>query len=241
MAKKTTTKKVTKKSAPKTSAKTRSQVQSHAVKASSTSSDSVQTRLKSLKIRRSYIILVIIMFALGALLYYGRGIFVAAVVNGQPISRVSIVHETEKQAGKRALDAIIQYTLIEQEARKQNITIPDKEINDAIKKLEDESAKRGGNFDQELAMQGVSRNDLPRLIKLDKMVGKIVGTDIKVTDKEVNDYLEKNKEMLPADQPEEQLRKTVTEQIKKDKLNEKVQTWLESLKNKAKILYFVQY
>ena len=236
MAKKKITKMSAKKSAPRksatrTSVKPSSQVQSHVI----------SDKFKSLKIRKSYIILIVIMFALGALLYYGRGLFVAAVVNGQPISRVAIVKETEKQAGKQALDNIVRNTLIEQEARKKGVTVSQKEIDDEIKKVEATLSKQGQKLSDVLVMQNMTKEDLQKLIRLDKLVGKIVGKDIKVTDKEISDYLEKNKEMLPKDQTEEQLKKTVSEQLKQQKLNEKVQAWLTELKSKAKILYFVQY
>ena len=54
-------------------------------------------------------------------------------------------------------------------------------------------------------------------------------------------YIEKNKESLPADQTEEQLRKTVAENLRQQMLNEKVQKWLADLQAKAKVQYFVQY
>lgn len=237
--KKTTTKKIAPK---KLSAKTRSQVQSHAVKKVTVEKTTpIQEKPKAFKVRKSYLVLVIIMLVLGACLYYGRGLFVAAVVNGQPISRLSVVNETEKQSGKQALDTLVRNTLILQEAKKQNITVSEKEIDEEIKKIEGTLSKQGQKLDDVLVMQGMKREDLRKLISLDKLVGKIVGKDIKVTDKEIDEYLEKNKEILPQDQSAEALRKTAMERVKQDKLNQKVQTWLEALKNKAKVLYFVQY
>ena len=123
-------------------------------------------------------------------------------------------------------------------------TIPigiDAEIDAEIKKVESQVSKQGRKLDDVLALQGMSRTELRKLIKLDKLVGKIVGKDVKVTDKEVADYIQQNKEMLPQDQTEEQLRKTATENLKQTKLNEKVRAWLESIQAKAKVLYFVQY
>src|SRR5258706_5499792 len=117
------TTKTTKKSAPKTSAKSRTIVQSHAVaKASKTETTRPSSR-KLLGTRKSYVILIIFLLALGALLFYGRGIFVAAVVNGQPISRLAVVKDAEKQSGKTSLETIIRNTLIEQEARKAKVTV----------------------------------------------------------------------------------------------------------------------
>lgn len=261
MAKKTTTKKTvtpSKKAAPKTSVKTRAQVQSHAVakpKSVSKSTTKNVTKIeepkkqtntssstqKPMRVRKLYVGIVAAVLVLGAFLYVGRGLFVAAVVNGQPISRLSVVSESEKQSGKQALDTMVRNTLIEQEARKQNVTVSEKEIDDEIKKVEETLTKQGQKLDDVLAMQGMSRQDLRKLIKLDKLVTKIVGKDVKVTDAEVSEYLEKNKELLPQNQTEEQLKKTATEQVKQQKLNQEVRTWVESLQTKAKVMYFVQY
>jgi hypothetical protein len=251
---KTPVKKVSKpvvKSAPKKSVATRTQVQAHAVKSparrsapekvSTKSTEQPKPKTAPFKIRKSYVLTVIAILAVGVLLYASRSLFVAAVVNGQPISRISIIRETEKQSGKQALDTIIRNTLIEQEARKANVTVSEKEIDDEIKKVDETLSKQGQKIDDVLAMQGMTRQDLRKVIRLNKLVTKVVGSDVKVTDDEVNAYVEKNKDLLPQGQTEEQLKKTATDQVKQQKLNDKIRTWLESLQTKAKIMYFVQY
>jgi len=255
---KTTPKKVTK-SAPKTSVKTRAQVQSLAVAKSSKRKESAapkttkvaetasvkteqpKTNFNAKNIRKPYILVGAVIVVLGVLLYVGRGLFVAAVVNGQPISRLSVIKETEKQSGKQALDTIVRNTLIEQEARKANVTVSDKEIDAEIANVQASLAKQGQKLDDALAMQGMTRDDLRQVIRLNKLVTKIVGSDVKVSDAEVTAYLDKNKDLLPQGQTEDQMKATAVEQIKQQKLNTKIQTWLESLQTKAKITYFVQY
>ncbi len=235
-AKSTKRTKDTKKTSAGRSARTSASVQKHAV---STPSKKEETR--AVKVRKSYLLTALAIVILGAFLYYFRSIFVAAVVNGQPISRIAIVRETEKQSGKQALNTLIRNTLIEQEARKQNVTVSDKEVDDEMKKVESTLSKQGQKLDQVLSLQGMSRNDLRKLIRLDKLVGKMVGKDVKVSDKDVNDYIEKNKDTLPKDQSEDQIKKSVRERLRQQQLNQKVQSWLSNLQNKAKILYFVQY
>lgn len=233
---------VSKKITPRTSVRTRSQVQSHKVEteAKKTVSAPVAPK-KSFKFRKAYIFFALGIVAVGALVYFGRSLFVAAVVNGQPISRLAIVKEAEKQSGRQALDTIVRNTLIEQEASKANVTVSEQEIDEEIKKVEATLSKQGQKIEDVLAMQGMTQADLRKLIRLDKLVGKVVGKDVKVEDKEIDEYLTANKELLPKDQTEEQLRKAATEQLKQQKLNDKIRTWLESLQTKAKIMYFVQY
>jgi foldase protein PrsA len=208
--------------------------------AKTTASTSTNTN-KGFKIKKSYLILVATIIILGVLLYVFRSLFVAAVVNGQPISRLSVVQESEKQSGKQVLTTLVRNSLIEQEARKQNVSVSDKEIDDEIKKLEGNLQKQGQKLDQVLSMQGMSKEDLRKLIRLDKLVGKMVGKDIKITDQQVADYIDKNKESLPQGQNEAELKNTVKEQLKQQQLNDKVRTWLEDLQKNAKITRFVNY
>jgi hypothetical protein len=193
------------------------------------------------KVKKSYIYFILGTALILGLLLYNRGLFVAAVVNGQPISRLSVVKETEKQAGKQTINNLVRNTLIEQEARKQKVTVTDKEIDEEIKKVEQTLSQQGQKLDQVLALQGLTKEDLRKLIRLDKLVSKMVGKDIKVTDQEIDEYIEKNRESLPQDQTAEQLRKSVSDTLRQQQLNQKVQTWLASLQSKAKIQYFVQY
>lgn len=195
----------------------------------------------SVKVRKSTLIIAAIILAIGALLYFGRGFIVAAVVNGQPISRLAVIRETEKQGGKQALSGLIRNSLIEQEAGKQKVIITEKQIDDQIKTVETNLSKQGQKLDQVLTLEGMTRADLRRIIRLDLMVTKMVEKDVKVSEKEIKDYIEKNKEILPKNQSESQLKKTVTERLKQQQLSVKAQEWLASLEKNAKVVKFVNY
>lgn len=207
----------------------------------STSSSTASASKKSVNVSKRYVALIATILLLGAALFYFRGLFVAAVVNGQPISRLEVVRQTEQQNGKQTLDTLIRNALIEQKAKEQNVTVTDKEIEDEIKKLQDNLSKQGQNLDQVLTAQGLSKEDLNKLIRLDKLVAKMVGKDVTVSDEEVAQYIEQNSEALPQDVGEAELKTQVTEQLKQQKTNEKVRTWLADLQKEAKVNYFVQY
>lgn len=196
---------------------------------------------KSVNVSKRYVALVAVILLLGAALFYFRGLFVAAVVNGQPISRLEVIRQTEQQSGKQTLDTLVRNALIEQKAKDQSVSVSEKEINDEIKKLQENLSKQGQNLDQVLTAQGMTQDDLKKLIRLDKLVAKMVGKDVKVTDAEVTKYIEDNREALPQGVEEAELKKQVTEQLKQQKTNEKVRTWLAQLQKEAKVTYFVQY
>ena len=222
-----------KKSAPKTTSKSSTTTQASAAPA--------VEKKAPVKIRKKYLIAALVFVVLGFLVYTFRSVFVAAVVNGYPVSRLEVVREAEKQNGKQVLNTVIRNTLIEQEAKKQHVTVSEKEVTDEIKKVEANLSKQGQKLDQVLAMQGMTKEDLRKLIRLDKLVGKMVGKDVKISDKEVDEYLEANKDSLPEDQDPAQLRKAVRTQLQQQQLNQKVRLWLDNLQSKAKIIYFVQY
>lgn len=242
-AKKATTTKATAKKAPvKSSSKTTTVKSTATVAPAKVNTDKTgkTTPQREVKIRKQYLILIIVIILLGAALYYFRGLFVAAVVNGQPVSRLAVVQQSEKQSGKQTLDTLVRDALIEQEAKKENVTVSDKEVNDQIATLQSNLQKQGQSLNQVLGTQGMSEDDLRNLIRLDQLVQKMVGKNIKVSDKEVNDYIAQNKSSLPnAD--DATLKKEAKAQVLQQKTNAAVQTWLANLQKNANIVYFVQY
>ena len=195
----------------------------------------------SVKVHKSTLIIAAVILVVGAFLYFGREFIVAAVVNGQPISRIALIQEAEKQSGKQALSGLVRNALVEQEASKQKVTITEKQIDDQIKTVEANLTKQGQNIDQVLAMEGMTKADLRKVIRLDLLVTKMVEKDVNVSDKEVTDYIEKNRDIMPKDQSESQLKKTVAERLKQQKLSQKAQEWLANLEKNAKIVKFVNY
>jgi foldase protein PrsA len=163
------------------------------------------------------------------------------VVNGQPVSRLSLVEESERESGKQAMAMLVRNVLVEQEAKKENVTVSDKEVSDQIKTIQNNLSKQGQNLDDMLKLEGMSRDDLNKIVRLDLLVSKIVGKQIKITDKDVNDYIAKNKDILPKNVKGETLKKTVRERIKQEQLPEKAQAWFANLERQANIIKFVNY
>jgi len=192
-------------------------------------------------LRKPKLFVPLILIILGVVAFYAKGLFIAAIVNGQPITRFAVISELEKRSGEQTLSSIITETLILQEAQKRNITVTQKEIDDSIKKIESDLKEQKQSLDQALAFQGMARKDFEYQLRLRKLVEKMLVKEIEPTDKEISDYIEQNKDSLPKDTSEEEIEKTVKEQLKQQKLSTKVQEWLADLQNKASINYFVTY
>lgn len=191
----------------------------------------------SIKQRWAAVIILLIL----VLLYYYKNLFVVALVNGQPIPRLAVINQLEKDNGKTALDDLVTKTLILQEARKRNITITDKEINDEIKKVEDRVTKSGSNFDEALASQGLTRASLPERIRYSKLLQKLVEKDVQVTEGDINNFLAQNKASLPKEASGEALKQQAKDSVTQQKQQEKIQELITKLKKDAKINYFLNY
>lgn len=192
------------------------------------------------KVKKRNLVIGLSAIILIALLYYFRGQFIVATVNGTPISRLSLIQRMEKQSGKQVLDSLIVEILILQEAKKQNVNIGLDEINTEVKKIEDSLTGQGQNLDQLLSLQGVSREELSEQIKLQKTAEAIVKKDIKISDEEIENYLETNKESFPEGTESGQLREQAKNQLEQQKINQEIQSLVQDLREKANINYLLK-
>lgn len=173
-------------------------------------------------------------------LYYFRGQFIVATVNGQPILRSTLVRELEKQNGRQVLDNIVLKTVIMQEAAKQKVGVTPQEVDDEIVKLEDTFKNRGQDLSSALAVQGMSRDDLKEQMMLQKLVERMVSKDgVTVTDDEVKEYMEANKAFLPKDAKPDELNAEVRRQLEQQKQTAKIQEWVTKLKDEAKVEHWL--
>jgi len=189
---------------------------------------------------RRNIIIAVVVVAVVVVGYFAKGWFVAATVNGRPISRWSVISNLEKASGKDTLDSLITRKLIASELDKQKVVVSDDEVNVQIKKIEDSVASQGGTIEQALAAQGMTKADLTSQILLNLRVEKFFADQVKISDAEVTKYIKDNKLTASKDQLA-QLNDQVRNQLKSDKLNTVVKPWLDTLRAQASIQRWVSY
>lgn len=226
--------------AKKKPAANKSVVRKSAVPISSSKSRSL--KYQNLITKRNIIVAaVLLVLILGALLYVFRGMFIAATVNGQVITRMQLTSELEKKSGKATLENLITKNLILSEMKKENITVSDEEVSSELKKIQTALSQQGRTLDDALSQQGLTKQDLEDQVKIQKMIEKLFAKEATVSSKEVDAYLEQNKDSLPQGQSEKTLRSSAEAQIKQQKLTAKFQAWLAALQKKAKVQYFVNF
>lgn len=173
-------------------------------------------------------------------LFFAKGIFVAATVNGSPISRLSIIQELEKRGGKSTLDALITEKLIENEAKAKGVAVTDAELDEELKKIEVQVTAQGGTLADALAQQGMTEESLKEQIRVQQLMQKLLADKIAVTDEEVQKYITDSKITIPKGE-EETAKEQITDQLKDQKLNQEAQVFITNLRNSAKIKYYVNY
>jgi foldase protein PrsA len=198
----------------------------------------LQVLRQNKKIRTAVVILVIATVV--GFLFIFKNIFFVASVNGSLISRMSVVRELEKQGGKQVLESLVTEKLISNELKKNNISISDTEVEDEIKKIEDSIKKQGGTLELAMAQQGISRDQLIEKISEQKKIEKLVMNKIVVSDEDVQSVIKNGKITIPKGKEAEMIME-IKDTIKKQKLSQEVQKWLENLQSSAKITYFISY
>lgn len=184
--------------------------------------------------------LVVLAVVLGSL-YYFRGLFIAATVNGQPVSRFEIIKRLEKKDGKTALDNVITEILVLQEAKKLNATVTDAEVNAEVARVKEEVTKSGQNLETLLGFEKMTMKEFEMQIRLQKTAEKVLADKIAVTEEEIASFIEANKSAIPDGMAQAEVRAAALQQIKSQKMGTELQKWLEIVKAKSSINYLVKY
>lgn len=197
----------------------------------------VKTFLTKNKVLSIGVAVVIVAFVAG---YFLKGLFIAATVNGQPISRIAVIKELELKGGASILETFITEDLIRQAAAKKGISVSQKDIDASIASISANLAAQSQDLDSALAAQGMTKADLVRQLTLQSMLEQLLADKVTVTDAEIDKYITDNKITLPGTNPASE-RNIIKQQIVQEKLGQEVQPYLTQLQAAAKIRYFVKY
>lgn len=196
---------------------------------------------KMSKTTKTFIVVLVVFALLLGVAYYFKGVFIAATVNGNPISRMSVVQELEKKAGKNILDTMITKKLISDEIKKRGIVVKEEDIDSEIKKIEAQVTAQGGTLEAALVGQGMTESDLLEQIRINKELEQVLGDKILVSDDEVNQYLSANKISPTTGVSSDDLKNQTREQLKGQKFNTEATKLIDDLRAKAVINYYTQY
>lgn len=192
------------------------------------------------RINKKYISIFAILVILLGLLYFFRGLFLVALVNNKPITRLALIQQLEKESGKATLENLIVKELIMQEAKKKRVAVNEEDIQKEIDNITEIVEAQGTTLEVALSMQGQTMDDLRDNIKVQKTAEEILKDDIDISDEDVLAYYEENKEFY-EDREYADLKEEIREQLFQEKLQAKFSELLENLKSESNIRYLVNY
>lgn len=115
-----------------------------------------------------------------------------ATVNGTDITKAQLYDKLVEAGGESTLQNLITTTLVDQEAKKANITVTDEDINQEIADLTEQF---GGEeaLNSALQQSSMTLDDLKAQMPLQVEIRKLVEPQVTVTDEEISTYFDENK------------------------------------------------
>lgn len=199
----------------------------------------IQTIRKALGANRNVYSIMGVLIVLFTAFYLYRDSFVAASVNGRPITRIQVIRDLEKRAGEQALDSLITKTLINQKAKEEKIIISSNQISTELEKIKTSLLAQGQSFEQFLALQGYEEQDFVDELELRLKLEALLQNKIAITEEEIDKYIEDNSSFFTEEQTSKpNFRESIKDQLKNQKLSSQIQPFIEELRTTAKIEYF---
>lgn len=196
----------------------------------------VEDSVTSKKPSKKFFIIGAVVIAVAAILFLGKSLLLASVVNGKPIFRYQLDRELEKKYGAQELDNLVIENLISQEAQKQKINITKADIDKEIETVK-KTLPQGTDLNTALQAQGMTMEDFTKQIIIKLTAERILNPQIKVSDQEIEEFATKSASMFSSTDSAKQ--KVEAETIlREQKLSDAFNTWIQDLRSKAQIITF---
>ncbi len=173
-----------------------------------------------------------------ALLTYKTGPWLfPAVVDNQPISRFGLWSRLEKSYGAQSLDDMVNEKILDSAIAKANVKVDPAKLSDQIKVLETQFESTGG-LDEALKQRGLTRTDLEKQIKTQLAVEEILADKISPTEEEIKAQFDAGALTAYKGKKLEEVKATITDELKQTKLRDAFLTWFAEIKKSAKVKTF---
>ncbi|KKU56016.1 hypothetical protein A3H89_04465 [Candidatus Amesbacteria bacterium RIFCSPLOWO2_02_FULL_48_11] len=160
---------------------------------------------------------------------------VVAVVGIRPVFRHQVNQMLFAQGGKSVVDGIVTEKLVKTELGRMNINIANDEIDKKITDIKS-SLGEGADLDQLLSERGMTMENLRSQISLQLGIEKALAEQATIAAEEVDKYIKDNSAFLEGKDDAEK-RMNAENQLKQQKLQTEVSSWIEGLKSKTKVWY----
>jgi len=128
-----------------------------------------------------------------------------------------------------------------QAAKSNNYAVSDSEIDKQIEDIRKNLEQGGTNLDDALKMEGQTMESLRDALKLQRLAEMLVEDKTFVSEEEIEKYFNENKQSFGEDTKYEAVKDQISSQLKSQKFQTEIEKFLTDLRNKYKIIYFVNY
>lgn len=182
------------------------------------------------------IYLLLVVAGLLILAVYNKSLFIAATVNGSPITNLELQLKLNAQFREQTLNQLVNEKIIMSEAAKNNALPTQSEIDTKIGDLE-KSVGGKETLDSLLKQQGQTRLGLKDQVLIQLAISKLYDKEASVSAVEISKFIESNKEQLRASDSAG-MTKEATDAIKQQKLSQIFSQKFQELRQKANIKIF---
>lgn len=190
------------------------------------------------RISAKNILLISILVVVG-LAWQFKSNFIAAMVNGQPISRWQLNDRLVKKFGDQTLDSIVNERLILAAARQKGIFVKSEEIESKVKQIE---ARLDGkiSLDDALKAQGLTKDDFRKELEIQVSIEKLFEKDATVSSNEIDDYMKKNSQAYKSASDPAAVNQEIKSILAQQKINDLFEKWFADIQKNAKVTKFLK-
>lgn len=154
-----------------------------------------------------------------------------AKVGNVSITKDQIYEAMKKEAGQRVMNDMINKELYKQEAAAQGVTVSDEELNTRFNPIKE--AMGSEKFQEYLAKEQLTEEELRDRTRMLMLRDKIFEKAYPITEEQIKEYYEKNKEKLKGTL--EEVRPKVEDKVKDKNKRSNMDKWIAELKQKHNV------
>ena len=182
------------------------------------------------------IYIIILIAGLLLLAVYKKNWFIAATVNGMPVTNFELQMKLNDQFRTQTLNQMVNEKIILNEAAKNNATPKQEEIDQKIADLE-KSVGGKETLNSLLSQQGQTVSSLREQIMVQLAISKLYDKEATVSADDVSKFIETNKEQMRASDSAG-MEKEAYDTLKQQKLSQIFSQKFQELRQKANIKIF---
>lgn len=169
---------------------------------------------------------------------YGSGAVPILYVNAEPVHYPEITKLIKNYGLSGAFNKAIEYKLIKLEAQRKNIIITAEERYSEFLKYKKQAELQGKTLAQLIEESGQSYEDFAQNVETTLTIYKLLGNDLYISEKEVDDYFQNN-DLFFKEVNNEKLRNDVKDILFREKLSQRYIDFIGEAKANSDIDYFL--